>query len=390
MSKEAKCPRISVLGAGHGGTAMAAHLTLLGFPVSLYNRSEERLAPIRAQGGLQLSGPGLKEEHHGFVRLDCVTTSIEETLDRADLVMVVTPANGHAFIAEQCAPHLREDQIVVLHPGRTGGALEFRHVFQSHGGNHNVVVAEAQTLIYAARCSNPAQVIVYGVKSSVPVAAIPAHRTPEVVRKLRLAYSQFVPGDNVMKTSLDNIGAIFHPAITVLNAARIEATHGEFDYYTEGVTPSVARVLEALDAERVAVAEALGFRAITAREWLYVAYSAAGPDLYTAMMENPGYSGIRAPRTIYHRYIAEDVPMSLVPIASMGEQLGVSTPTTCEIIHLAGLLHGCDYRLIGRTVDRLGLRGMTVSEIRHLVLEGHVHGNEEESPTLTVGGTAEP
>jgi len=373
MPDTAQLPRFAVLGAGHGGTAMAAHLTMRGFTVRLYNRSDERIAPIRAQGGIQLSGPGLREEEQGFARLDCVTTDIREALEDAELVMVVTPANGHAFMAERCAPYLRKEQIVILHPGRTGGALEFRHVLHTHGGPPDAVIAEAQTLIYAARCNNPGQVTIYSIKSSVPVAAIPAHATPLVVRKLRTAYPQFVPGDNVMKTSMDNIGAIFHPAITVLNAARIESTHGEFDYYTEGVTPSVARVLEALDAERIAVAEALGFHAMTAREWLYIAYAAAGPDLYTAMMANPGYSGIRAPLTIHHRYITEDVPMSLVPIASLGEMLDVPTPTIREIIHLASLMHGCDYWAVGRTVERLGLKGLSVKDIRHLVLEGHVH-----------------
>jgi len=68
-----------------------------------------------------------------------------------------------------------------------------------------------------------------------------------------------------MKTSLDNIGAIFHPAVTVLNAGRIESTNGDFDYYTEGITPSVAMILEKIDQERVCVAEGLGFRAMSAR-----------------------------------------------------------------------------------------------------------------------------
>lgn len=366
--------RFTVMGAGHGGTAMAAHLSRLGFTVHLYNRSPDRLEPIRAQGGVEIGGPGLKEEYHGFAPIEIVTTDAGEALEGADMVMVVTPANGHTFMAERCAPHLTENQMVVLHPGRTGGALEFRHVLLTQGGCEAAIIAEAQTLVYAARCNNPGQVTIYGVKSSVPVAAIPAHSTPKVVRRLRAAYPQFVPGDNVMKTSLDNIGAIFHPAITVLNAGRIEATHGEFDYYTDGVTPSVARVLEALDAERVAVAEEMGFRAMSAREWLYVAYSAAGPDLYSAMMSNPGYMGIRAPLTIFHRYIEEDVPMSLVPIASLGQHLGVPTPAIREVIHLAGLMHGCDFWKTGRTVGRLGLGRLSIPQIRHLVLEGHIHG----------------
>ncbi|HAH88434.1 MAG TPA: NADP transhydrogenase subunit alpha, partial [Armatimonadetes bacterium] len=122
-----------------------------------------------------------------------------------------------------------------------------------------IVVAEAQTFIYASRSVNPAQTKIFRIKNSIPVAALPAHRTPEVVNFLRCAFPQFVPGDNVMKTSLDNIGAIFHPAVTVLNAGRIESTSGDFDYYTDGITPSVALILEEMDRERVRVAEGIGF-----------------------------------------------------------------------------------------------------------------------------------
>jgi opine dehydrogenase len=179
-----------------------------------------------------------------------------------------------------------------------------------------------------------------------------------------------VPGDNVMKTSMDNIGAIFHPAVTVLNSARIESTRGDFEYYLEGITPSVARVLERVDAERVAVGEAMGFQCLTARQWLYMAYDAAGSTLYDAINANPGYAGIKAPRTLDTRYLSEDVPMSLVPIASLGELLGVPTEAIRHIIGLASLLHQRDYWAEGRTVERLGLAGMSVKEIRRFVLEG--------------------
>lgn len=368
---ETKSPRFCVLGAGHGGTAMAAHLSLMGFTVNLYNRSPERLRPIQLQGGIELitSEPDVP---HGFAKLNTATNDIEEAVAETDLLMVVVPANGHSFMAEHIAPHLVDGQMIILHPGRTGGALEVHNVFREHKVQADFVVAEAQTFIYASRAMNPGQTKIFRIKNNIPVAAIPAHRTPEVVKALRNAYPQFVPGDNVMKTSLDNIGAIFHPAVTVLNAARIESTHGDFDYYTEGITPTMSLILDAVDAERVAVSEALGFRAMTAREWLYIAYDAAGPTLYEAMRANRGYDGIKAPKTLYTRYISEDIPMSLVPISSIGDMVGVPTPTTKAIIHLGSLLHKCDYWEQGRTVERLGLAGLTLKQIRRLVLEGEL------------------
>ncbi len=131
-------------------------------------------------------------------------------------------------------------------------------------------------------------------------------------------------------------------------------------------------ILEEMDKERVAVAEALGFRAMSAREWLYIAYDAAGRTLYEAMRANRGYDGIKAPKTLYNRYISEDIPMSLVPLASLGDMVGVPTPTTRAIIHLGSILHQCDYWAQGRTVERLGLAGLNLKQIRRLVLEGEV------------------
>ena len=377
MPEEANRLRFCVLGAGHGGTAMAAHLALMGFTTNLYNRSPERLKPIQLQGGIELLASDADNLPRGIAKLNLITDDIEAAVADTEMLMIVVPANGHAFMAEQIAPHLVDGQIIVLHPGRTGGALEVHSILRSHKVEADVIVAEAQTFIYASRSMNPAQTKIFRVKNNIPVAAIPAHRTPEVVRALRQAFPQFVPGDNVMKTSLDNIGAIFHPAVTVLNAARIESTHGDFDYYTEGITPTMSHILEAIDKERVTVAEALGFRAMTAREWLYVAYDAAGPTLYEAMRANRGYDGIKAPKTLYARYISEDIPMSLVPISSIGDMVGVPTPTIKAIIHLGSLLHECDYWAEGRTAERLGLTGLTLKQIRRLILEGELEGKAD-------------
>ena len=371
-SQPGKKPRFCVLGAGNGGMAMAAHLALKGFSVNLYNRSPERLLPIQRTGGIQVIARDGEELPRGMGQLAVVTSNIAAALEDVDILMVAVPATGHAFMAEQCAPHLRDGQIIILHPGRTGGALEFNYLLRRNCIKADVILAEAQTFLYASRSTNPAQVQIFRIKNSVPVAAIPAHRTPEVIQAISCAYREFIPGDNVMKTSLDNIGAVFHPAVTVLNCARIESTHGDFEYYIDGITPSVALILDKLDAERVAVGAALGFNCMSAREWLYIAYDAAGKTLHDAIRANMGYYGIKAPNRIDHRYIWEDVPMSLVPIASIGEMLGVPCPTINAIIHLANLLHQCDYWQTGRTVEKLGLAGMTLQQIRRSVLEGRL------------------
>ena len=189
MSAAKDYPRFCVLGAGHGGMAMAGHLAHArrGGQYLQPERTADR--PIRLTGGIELSGA-----IEGFGRVAVATTEIEEAMTGVDVLMVVVPANGHRFMAEKVAPHLVDGQIIVLNPGRTGGAFEFRHTLAQQGVTADVIVAEAQTLIYAARAINPAQVKVYGVKNTIPVAALPGQRTVEVLKVLRLVYPQFVPG----------------------------------------------------------------------------------------------------------------------------------------------------------------------------------------------------
>ncbi len=360
--------RYTVIGAGHGGKAMAAHLALAGFPVVLYNRTPENVAAIKARGGIELEsyegGP------RGFGRLMLVTSDMGEALQDTQIVMVVTPSTAHAEIAQKAAPHLKDGQIVVLNPGRTGGALEFRHTLRKSGCEADVVIAEAETLIYASRSDGPAQARIFRIKETVPLAAIPATRTRRVLDALSSAYPQFIDGVSVLHTGLNNMGAIFHPALTLLNAGRIESTRGDFQFYIDGVTPSVACVLEALDRERVTVAASLGIRARTALEWLKMAYDAAGANLYEAIHNQPGYYGIQAPATLNHRYITEDVPMSLVPIAALGQRYGVSVRGMDSMIRLACVIHQTDYWRRGRTLDKLGIEQLSVDEIMRHVMDG--------------------
>ncbi|MFH1022234.1 MAG: NAD/NADP octopine/nopaline dehydrogenase family protein [Planctomycetota bacterium] len=361
-------PVYCVLGAGHGGLAMAGHLGLMGFRVRLFNRKAERLEPVQDRGGVLIEG----EEINGFGPVEKATGDAGEAIRDADILMVVVPASGHQFMAEACAPHLRDGQMVILHPGRTFGALEFQQVLRERNVTAKVLVAEAQSFIYASRAVGPGTAKIFRIKNSIPLACIQAYRTPEVLDAIQLAYPQFVPGDNILKTSFNNIGAIFHPAITLLNTGWIE-DDSDFEFYHEGVTHSVAKILEDLDSERVKVAAGLGIQAMTAREWLYFAYDAAGRDLYSAMRSNLGYRGIQAPRQTEMRYITEDVPFSLVPMVSVGRQLGIRAETMEAIIRLASRMHGRDYWAEGRTVERLGIAGKSLREIRLLAI------GEEES-----------
>lgn len=345
---------------------MAGDLAARGYHVNLYNRTQEHIDAIRARGGIELQ----LDDEIVFGPLQVVSSRIDRVLEGVHLIMVVVPASAHADLARLCAPHLVDGQIVVLNPGRTGGALEFRKVLHDSGCTANVIVAEAETLLFASRATGPAEARIFRRKNTVPLAALPATGTSTVLDILSEVYPQFVAAPNVLTTSLDNMGAVFHPVLTLLNSGWIERTQGDFQFYVDGVTQSTAHVLEVIDRERVTVAASLGIRAQTALEWLAAAYSATGNNLYEAMHDNPGYRGIMAPRSLRHRYIFEDVPFSLVPIAELGKRFGVNVWGIDSMIRLACVSHRTDYYHRGRTLESMGLTGLSVSEITNLVNYG--------------------
>jgi opine dehydrogenase len=360
--------RYTVIGAGHGGKAMAAHLALMGKTVTLYNRTYSHIEVIGMRGGLDLEsyegGP------HGFVKIAKVTSDMAEAIAEAEVIMVVLPSSAHAEVTQKMAPALKDGQIIILHPGRTGGAIEVEKVLRDNDCKADVTISEAETFIYASRSDGPAQARIFRIKEAMPLAALPARRTQSVLDAIHDIYPQFIDGVNVLHTGLNNMGAIFHPALTILNAGWIEATFGDFEFYINGVTPSVARVLEALDRERVTVASSLGIRARTAMEWLELAYNVSGEDLHEAIHNQPGYYGIKAPSTLKHRYIFEDVPMSLVPIASFGQRFGVNVRAMDSMIRLACLIHRTDYWRKGRTMEKLGINNLSVGELTEFVTTG--------------------
>lgn len=359
-------PTYCVLGAGHGGVALAGHLGLMGFPVRLWARDPHTLDQVQAAGGVFLEGV---ESGFGLVEAQ---GDLAAALEGADLVLVVVPASAHGEIARRCAPHLRDGQKVLLLPGRTAGAIEFLQTLRREGCHADVLVGEAQTFLYASRKVGPNTARIYGVKRQVLAAALPAHRTQELLDLIKVAFPQFMPARWVWKTSLDNIGAIFHPAVALLNTGRIESTGGDFRHYRDGITRSVARLLERLDEERVAVARALGVGALTAREWLAEVYGVERSDLYEAIQATPAYEGVGAPASLNHRYMWEDVPTGLVPIAELGRACGVATPVTEMLIDLASTVFGVDFRRAGRTLEKLGMVGWSAEQISRYALEGDV------------------
>ena len=334
--------KVFICGAGHQGLSMAAHLALNGVEVNLWNRTQKNIQDVMDTGIVHCSGVV-----NGDARMSKVSTKMEEVV--SDFIMVTTPSSAHRDIAKQLAPFIHQDMVIILNPGRTFGAIEFAEELKIHGVKKLPHIAETQTIVYTCRKSGPNSTTIFALKNDVKMAAIkgsdPEYILSSVPDCLR---SYFNPVKSVALTSLSNVGMVLHCAPVMMNIGWIECEKVEFKYYYDGISPSVAHLLEKIDAERQAVAKAGGCIVESVKDWLIRTYRVTGNDLYECIRNNDAYREIDAPPTINSRYIFEDVPNGLVPVEAMGKEVGVPTPNITTIIDLACSVMDTDYRILGR------------------------------------------
>ena len=245
--------KVAVVGTGVGGLAVAGHAGLVGHEVAVHDVREEAVGPVRERGGIEVRG---KEE--GVAPVVVATTDIGEAAEGADVVVVTTQGPEQGAAAAAMAPSLTPDQVVLVMPGCTFGAVEVRAVLEEHGAG-GIGVAETDSFPYGCAVPEPAVSQITSVKKRFGVAVLPPERREEIVGLVQRVFDTAEAAPSVLHTGLSNMNAILHVAPMVVNAGRVE--HGSpFDFYGEGITPSVARVVQATDDERVAVAGRSGSR----------------------------------------------------------------------------------------------------------------------------------
>lgn len=371
MTKFENGPKFAVLGTGNSGQAFAADISLKGYSVNLAEISgfEETLRAIEKKGGIELSG----KSSNGFAELNMMTTDLAAAVKEVDIIIIGGSAFAHEPFSRAVAPHFEDGQFIMF--TSNFGAIRFHNWKKEFNISADVTPVETMSLLYATRALEPGNVVIKGVKDNLPVAALPAGRISAFMEKISPVFPQMVPCDNVLVTSLNNLNPIVHPPMVLCNAGRIEATQGKgWNLYGDGATESVARVMLAMDAERMSLMEYIGLEGIAfknAFERLYQNYAIGGESLSLSqtLRKSPIHSNpaFAAPDSVDTRYIAEDLPFGLVPWSSIGRMLGLPTPTIDAVIQFASVMLGRNVFEEGLKAKDLGIDGMSVEELCAMV-----------------------
>jgi opine dehydrogenase len=355
--------RVAVIGAGNVGCAVAAHLSLRGSEVRLFNRSAERLDALRASGGIAVTG-----QVEGFASLSLLTDSLGEAVAGAEVVVLAVPTASLPAYAPALVEAITEEQLIWLNPGHSGGALYLAAEFQRATGRGARRLCQLTTASHISRMMDATTVRVF-MLSRASVAAFPPRDLDECHQRLdALMPGQFGKAGSVLEADLSNVNAILHPPGMVCNAGWIEATTGDFGFYSDATTPAVARVMDALDRERLALAERLHVPAVPFAE-LFHRLGFIGDDVasagsaYDAVHRSELIRPIKSPPALDHRYLHEDVGWGLVPWMQLAAAVGCSTPAITAVTDLAGVINGVDYIEQGLTLERMGLADKSAEEI---------------------------
>ena len=363
--------RISVIGGGHGCYAAAAELAEKGHEVRWWRRDGAAFQGLRDAGALTVT------DYRGTRQIPLGTgpghialaDALQDAVADAQVLVIPLPSTTHDALAPALAPLLQDGQVVFLPPG-TFGCYLFARAQKDAGNPARVAYAETGTLPYLAR-KHGNTVVISGYATRLPTGVFPSHLSDNALALLGQAYPSIEPIEDGLAGALMNAGPIIHPPLILMNAGPLEH-FDKWDIHNQGTQPSIRRVTDTLDAERVAIRVALGYAAphfpladhyaSKGDEWMY------GRGAHGKLTDSGDWRETIDLHT--HRYMLEDTRLGLSFLVSIGRWAGVPTPVAQGLLNIASAITGRDLYTEGRTLERLGLDRLSRAGMAELLEQG--------------------
>jgi opine dehydrogenase len=353
--------RIAILGAGAVALGSAALLAASGHLPVLWSPSGAGVADL-GDGMLHATG-ALEHECEVEIAADC-----RAAVERADAVLVAVPANGYRVVLDALAAALRAGQPVIISGHLSFGALYLSRALAARG-IAAPIVAWGTTAV-SGRRAGPASVRVSSVRAEVDIATLPANAAEPMLALCRNLFGdRFRPRDGLLAIALSNVNPQNHLAIALCNFTRIE--RGETWLQNSNITQSVGRLMEALDAERLAVADAFGVAVRTLRQHFHLSFhTPEAPLAEMARALAARGNDPAAPTNPQTRYVIEDAPFGLHPTALLARMCGRNA-----VLHEAGLatlsaMYGHDLAADNDILPALDFAAMTRDRLRDITSTG--------------------
>lgn len=357
---------IAVLGGGNGSYAAAADLSEQGHRVRFWRRDRDAFAPVLRSGRVQLKD--FRGERD--VALALATGDLGEAVRGAELIVAPTPAFAQEDLARAMAPYMSDGQVLFLPPG-TFGSFAMTKVMREADCRAEIAIGETGTLPWLTRKHGPDVVAITTRATRLPTGIFPSRLREHGMARIKAAFPAIEPVEDGLSAALMNAGPIIHPPLILMNAGPLEH-FPKWDIHNEGTQPSIRRVTDALDGERIRIREALGYKpphfpladhySRDGDEWMY------GNLAHEKLTDSGDWReriDLRA-----HRYMMEDVRYGLALLVSATEWAGVEAPVARGLLALGSAVVGEDFRRTGRTLENLGLSMLSRRQMAALLRDG--------------------
>ncbi|WP_317855787.1 NAD/NADP octopine/nopaline dehydrogenase family protein [Chakrabartyella piscis] len=322
--------KICVIGAGNTGHGISAYLADKGADVILNTRSQEKADHINANG---ITSAGSVT---GNFKVPA-TTDLALAVSEAELIIIMTVANAHKEVAERLKPVLQPNQKVIVF-NSNWGAMQFKQVLGDDIQKKNLIVAETSAQLFVGSIDSQG-VIQFSIKAEATICATDSDKTEELIAFTKEYFPQFKKANSIIETTISSTNPVIHVPVVLLNLARVEQKQ-DFLFYGDGVSPLAVKMVLALDRERIAVAKAMGCEITDVLSGINSFWAIKHDNLFDALTKNETYLKSKGPKTVDHRFLTEDVPYGIAPIAKIGKIYGVATPHTDHVVALLNDLLG--------------------------------------------------
>jgi opine dehydrogenase len=354
--------KITIIGAGHGGLALAAHLARQGCRVTLCADAEHPgfIHKVMANDGeIELMG-----RETGIARIAHLTHNYAEAVSHTQLIILSTPSYAHEPVFRKLLPFLKSDHIVITLAGNFS-AIVLNSILNAQGHHQHCTLADISSLPYACRVDETGyRVQIMGIKKQMGIATLPAHKAPGLQKSIQRVFpTQLIPYQNVLEIGLNITSGISHPISALFNAGRIGSDKPSFYFYKEGISEHTAVLLEQLDADRRAIGKAYGLSLSPYLQLMEEFYGNKFDNIHEFFQKTPVHNQQKlCPRSLQERYIGQDVPYVIVPWYCLGKKVGLESTLMRNIIEISSLINDTDYLAEGRNHQALGLDGFSIQD----------------------------
>ena len=355
--------RVGIAGAGAVAFGSAARLVQNGHDPMLWSPSGFGTADLLANSAVNdASTP--KVTSTGAIESTFtprIATTPQQLTDENEVILLALPANGHIDVMNTLAPSIRADQTIIISSHSSLGALYLSQLL-SIRNVQPPIVAWGTTAVTARRPSG-VEVQVCTVRTQIDVCTVPESASEHGLKVCQSLFGDvFKQRDGILAISLSNLNAQNHLGIALGNMSRMERAES----WSQGlnITPNIGRLLEALDKERLAIAEAVGVQVRTVQEHFSLSFHVpiASVSEMNQQMVRKG-NDVNGPASADSRYVTEDVPYGLTLIVELGKMVGKPALLHESGIRIVSAMYGRDFGRENGLLNALDLAGVTAKDI---------------------------